>query len=85
MRTLVLNVCKKIKVYFILRYLTSILEKIGFYREIEFHRNIADRQRNSYNSNRKDSLLLNNALLIEVDFKGKIKLGNFKTGANLLF
>ena len=62
---------------FILRLITSVLQNISLYREIEFHRQIADRQRNSYNSNKNDSNLLKSTLLIEVDFKGKIKLGIF--------
>ena len=41
---------------------------------IKFHRQIADQQRMAYNSQRKDEILLGEKVLIEVDFKEKIRI-----------
>ena len=51
----------------------SIIEKIKDYQEVEFHRSIAKRQRNVYNEQRNDVELLKNNVLVEFDFKEKIK------------
>lgn len=54
----------------------DILEKIENLEEIEYHKNIADRQRKIYNKYRQDpNLLGNNSILIEVDWKEKIYYG----------
>ncbi len=44
------------------------------YQEVEFHRSVARRQRNIYNEQRKDAKLLSEKILIEFDFKMKIKV-----------
>ena len=44
------------------------------YQEVEFHRSVARRQRNIYNEQRKDAKLLREKILIEFDFKMKIKV-----------
>jgi hypothetical protein len=44
------------------------------YQEVEFHRSVARRQRSIYNEQRKDGKLLSDKILIEFDFKMKIKV-----------
>ncbi len=44
------------------------------YQEVEFHRSVARRQRSIYNEQRKDGKLLSGKILIEFDFKMKIKV-----------
>ena len=44
------------------------------YQEVEFHRSVARRQRSIYNEQRKDGTLLSGKILIEFDFKMKIKV-----------
>ena len=44
------------------------------YQEVEFHRSVARRQRSFYNEQRKDGTLLSGKILIEFDFKMKIKV-----------
>jgi hypothetical protein len=44
------------------------------YQELEFHRSVARRQRSIYNEQRKDGKLLSDKILIEFDFKMKIKV-----------
>jgi hypothetical protein len=44
----------------------TILKKLNDIKEIEFHRSIADRQKNAYNRMIKDIDLLTNNIIIEV-------------------
>ena len=52
----------------------EIITMIKDYQEVEFHRSVARRQRSIYNEQRKDSKLLSGKILIEFDFKMKIKV-----------
>ena len=49
--------------------------KINDLRSIEFHKSIASRQRKSYNFLRDDPNLLQGKIMIELDYKSKIRLG----------
>ena len=49
--------------------------KIKELRSIQFHRKIANIQRESYNKMRKDPDTLKDTILIELDFKQKIIIG----------
>jgi hypothetical protein len=49
----------------------DIKKKLAACHEIEFHRKIAEKQREMYNKMRFDADLLKNELLIEIDFKQK--------------
>lgn len=51
------------------------INKLKQYQEIEFHKNLADIQRSQYNKDLNDKHLLNDSLLIELDFKEKIRIG----------
>jgi len=53
----------------------DILKKAREFREYEFHRNIAANQRSSYKNNINDIILLEEALVIEIDFKQKVMIG----------
>jgi len=53
----------------------EIISKIKDFQEIEYHQSIAKRQRNVFNSQRKDAKLLNENILIEFDFKEKLIVG----------
>ena len=48
--------------------LKTISNKLNDIKEIEFHRSIANRQKNAYNKMIKDIDLLNNNIIIEVKF-----------------
>ena len=52
------------------------ISKINELIAIQFHRKIAQVQREAYNKMRKDKLLLKDALLIDIDFKQKIVIGS---------
>ena len=52
-----------------------IIQKINDLKSVEFHKSIATRQRKVYNKQRKDPNLLKNKILIDVDYKSKITLG----------
>ena len=54
---------------------TEIITKIKDCQEIEYHQNIAKRQRSAYNNQRSDLVLLANSILIELDFKEKVVIG----------
>jgi hypothetical protein len=53
----------------------SVQERIADLKLIEFHKSIADRQRKSYNKQRLNVDELNGKILIEIDYKQKINLG----------
>ena len=59
--------------------ITDSLERLESLKEIEYHLYIATNQRAIYNSNRIDKELLRNNILLEMDFKGTIKIGNKNT------
>jgi hypothetical protein len=65
--------------------LEPILEKIKDLRSIEYHKSIADRQRLSYNKQRKDIDFLEGKILIDIDFKEKIILGKSPRQLNSYF
>lgn len=46
----------------------TILKKLNDLKEIEFHRSIADRQKKAYNNMIKDIDLLENNIIIEVNY-----------------
>ena len=52
----------------------EIITMIKDYMEVEFHRSVARRQRNIYNEQTNDAILLSKKILIEFDFKMKIKV-----------
>ncbi len=53
-----------------------ILQKLEFLKEIEFHKQIAKRQRDSYDNYRTDpNFLGEDTILIEADYKEKIYFG----------
>ncbi len=52
----------------------EIITLIKDYMEVEFHRSVARRQRNIYNEQTNDAILLSKKILIEFDFKMKIKV-----------
>ena len=54
----------------------NICEMIDNYRLIEFHQKIAARQRKAYNRDRKELESFENSIMIELDFKAKVILGN---------
>lgn len=47
-------------------FLKTILEKLDLLDDIDFHRSIAERQRQSYNQMKKNLKLLENSIIIEV-------------------
>ena len=53
------------------------IEKIDHLKSIEYHKEIAQRQRNAYNRDRKDITSCNggSVIVIEMDFKQAITLG----------
>lgn len=64
------------KAYYTSTQNENMLEKIENLEEIEYHKNIADRQREIYNKFRKDTNFLGaDSILIEVDWKEKIYFG----------
>lgn len=54
---------------------SSTLKKIDNLNIIQFHKNIAQRQRETYKKMKQDEKLLGTHLLIDIDFKQKISLG----------
>ena len=52
------------------------LEIIPLIQEVQFHRNIAKMQRKSYNEMRSNEHLLKDSILIDLDFKQKIIIGD---------
>ena len=58
--------------------MNKIKSKINLYGEIEFHKEIANKQRQYYKNHIEDTNLLKTALVLEMDFKAKIKLGLLK-------
>ena len=55
--------------------INRVLKKIFDLKEISLHKEIAKKQRDCYNSMRNDKILLKDKILIAMDFKLKIKLG----------
>ena len=55
---------------------SDVVDKIKLYQEVEFHFEIAQRQRNVYQKNINDADLLKTSLVIEADFKASVVLGN---------
>ena len=53
----------------------GILDKINDLKSIEFHKEIARRQREIYNKTREKPSYLKGNILIELDYKSKIRLG----------
>ncbi len=54
----------------------NICKKINDLMNIEFHQNIAKRQRYVYNLDRTDKSRFSNTIMIEMDFKQKVVIGN---------
>ena len=54
---------------------TSTIAKVKDYQEVEYHRNVSVKQRESYNRDCRDKELLSHKILIEFDFKEKIIVG----------
>ena len=54
---------------------TSTIAKVKDYQEVEYHRSVSITQRESYNRDCKDKVLLSHKILIEFDFKEKIIVG----------
>jgi hypothetical protein len=52
-----------------------ITKKVELYRAIQFHKKIASTQRSCYNEERLNPELLNGKIVIEIDYKQKILLG----------
>ena len=65
---------------------SNILAKLNHLQSIEYHRFIAKRQRNIYNLMTSEASYFVNTILIEFDFKQKIKYGNclFNVCINLI-
>ena len=55
--------------------LNNILSKLRDLKSVEYHRSIAKRQREAYNLMTSDQKFYNKSILIEFDFKQKIKYG----------
>jgi len=53
----------------------EIISKIKDFQEVEFHRSVAKRQRNSYNEKLSDKELLKKWILIDFDFMEKLIVG----------
>ncbi len=52
-------------------------KKVEDYQQIEFHKEIADKQRKSYNKMCKTEDYVMDNLVIDLDFKESIKIGTF--------
>ena len=52
-----------------------IFDKINDLKEVSYHKSIANRQRKTYNEQRSNTDLLENKILIDIDYKQKIILG----------
>lgn len=55
----------------------TLKRKVEDYQQIEFHKEIADKQRKSYNKMCKTEDYVMDNLVIDLDFKESIKIGNF--------
>ena len=62
--------------FIFLSFNSSVLNKLVDYEEIMFHRDVANRQRKCYNEMKKNKILLERSIIIEIDFKQKVILGN---------
>ena len=58
-------------------FFLSLKKKIEDYQQIEFHKEIADKQRTMYNKLCNSKEFLKDNLLIDMDFKERIKIGKF--------
>jgi hypothetical protein len=56
--------------------LQNISNQLELVRLIGFHQQMAEKQRNLYNKMTHDPILLNDSIMIEMDFKQKIVFGN---------
>ena len=54
---------------------TKLLPEIDSYKDVMFHKFIANSQREAYNSQRKDVEILRQHIIIEADYKQKILIG----------
>ena len=54
----------------------SPLKLIAYLKEVQFHRCIVNMQKNSYNSMKSDVNLLKGAIVIDLDFKQKVVIGD---------
>ena len=61
--------------YYTIHKNDSIIEKLGYLKEIYFHKKIADRQKKTYNRYRTDPEFLGDQILIDADYKEKIYYG----------
>jgi hypothetical protein len=52
-----------------------LIEKINVLNSVDYHKSTAERQRRAYNSQRNDLNLLKTSILIDIDFKQRIILG----------
>jgi len=52
-----------------------MIEKLNLYQQIEFHKQLQQRQRVSYTQNINNIELLKKNLVIEMDYNAKIVLG----------
>ena len=56
---------------------SDTLELIKKYKEVQFHLDVVNNQRDVYNMNCLDKELLKNHILIDMDFKMKVRIGLF--------
>jgi hypothetical protein len=56
---------------------SDTLELIKKYKEVQFHLDVVNNQRDVYNMNCLDKDLLKNHILIDMDFKMKVRIGLF--------
>ncbi len=54
---------------------SDTLELIKKYKEVQFHLDVVNNQRDVYNMNCLDKELLKNHILIDMDFKMKVRIG----------
>jgi hypothetical protein len=55
---------------------SSYLNKIDDQEAIRFNRNVSERQRQAYNCMKQDIVLLKTHLLIDIDFKQEVSIGD---------
>ena len=58
-----------------MQIIRETLKRINDLSSIEYHRSIAKQQRTAYNYLRSDPNLLENKIMIELDYKSKVRLG----------
>lgn len=53
-----------------------LIEKINVLNSVEYHKSTAERQRRAYNQQRTNIELLEHSILIDIDYKQKLNLGD---------